>query len=81
MKTTEKSELLSYAEIIDAFRVIPRLILFLYGVFVYQIADWFMALPDPSGAQSTFVSVIVGAASIIVGVYNKSGRKWGDKDE
>lgn len=77
---SNKKTILSYAEIFDAFRVVPRLLLMLYGLFIYQIAEWFMSLPDPSGAQSTFVSVVVGAASVIVGVYNKSGRKWDKKE-
>ncbi|MEQ5834229.1 hypothetical protein [Marinobacter sp. NFXS9] len=60
---------------LDAWRVVPRLLVLMYGVLVWQICTWFMALPDPSGAQSTFVSAVVGGAAAWFGFYVNSGRK------
>ena len=35
----------------------------------YKTCDWFMALPDPTNAQSAFVSIIVGAGAAWFGLY------------
>lgn len=60
-------------EIINRWRVIPRLMIGLYGYMFYRVAEWFMALPDPTAAQSAFVSVIVGASAAFFGLYVNSG--------
>lgn len=56
-------------EILDKWRVWPRLIISLYGLAFYQTTQWFMLLPDPTNAQAGFVSVIVGAGAGFFGVY------------
>lgn len=43
-KPTIKSRLLDLAEIIDAFRVIPRAFLAVYGVLVYNLYTWFIGI-------------------------------------
>lgn len=60
---------------IDKFRLFPRLMLGGYAWLMINISNWFMALPDPTGAQSAFVSVMVGASAGIFGLYVNSGRK------
>jgi hypothetical protein len=35
----------------------------------WRTTEWFMALPDPTNAQSAFVSVIVGAGAAWFGLY------------
>ena len=35
----------------------------------YKTCDWFMSLPDPTNAQSAFVSIIVGAGAAWFGLY------------
>lgn len=64
------------AELIDAYRIIPRMVLFFYGVMVYEVVRWFMLLPEPSTQHTSFVSTVVGLCAIIVAFYNNSGRKW-----
>ena len=59
-------------------RVWPRLLITLYGVMFYRTTEWFMTLPDPSNAQSAFISVIVGAGAAWFGLYCGSG---GSKDK
>jgi len=63
------------AEGFDKWRVFPRLLITLYGVAFYRTTEWFMLMPDPTNAQSAFVSVIVGAGAgwfaIYVGRSNK----------
>ena len=46
-------------ETLDNWRVIPRLLIFMYAVVFYQTMDWFMLLDNPNNAQAGFVSVIV----------------------
>ena len=60
-------------ELVNRWRVIPRLMLLLYGYMFYRVAEWFMALPDPNAEQSAFVSVMVGAAAAFFGLYVNSG--------
>ena len=50
----------------------------LYGVMFYRTTEWFMALPEPTNAQSAFISVIVGAGAAWFGLYCGSG---GSKDK
>jgi len=56
-------------EMLDKWRVWPRLIISLYGLAFYQTTQWFMSLPDPTNAQSGFVSIMVGAGAGFFGIY------------
>ena len=60
-------------EMLDNWRVIPRLLIFLYAVVFYQTMNWFMLLENPNNAQAGFVSVIVGAGAAWFGLYVNSG--------
>lgn len=62
-------------DILDRWRVIPRIFVFGYGVISWQVMQWFMTLPNPNGPQSAFVSTVAGMASIIFGFYVNSGCK------
>ena len=65
---------------IDKWRVWPRMLITLYGVMFYRSTEWFMALPEPTNAQSAFISVIVGAGAAWFGLYCGSGGVKKDKD-
>lgn len=60
-------------ELINKWRIIPRVIVVLYGYTFWQIVEWFMALPEPSNTQAMFVSTVVGAAAAFFGFYVNSG--------
>ena len=60
-------------ETLDNWRVIPRLLIFMYAVVFYQTMNWFMLLENPNNAQAGFVSVIVGAGAAWFGLYVNSG--------
>ena len=62
-----------WSDRVNTWRLIPRLLIALYGYMAYQVAIWFMGLPDPSGPQVTFVSTIWGAAAAWFGFYVNSG--------
>ena len=59
----------------DRWRVFPRLLMTRYGFAFYRPTEWFMTLPDPTNAQSAFVSVIVGAGAAWFGLYVGSTSK------
>ena len=63
----------AHAQAIDKWRIWPRMLITLYGVMFYKVTDWFMTLPDPTNAQSAFVSVVVGAGAALFWVYFGSG--------
>ena len=65
----------SHAQAIDKWRIWARLLITLYGVMFYQTTASIMSLPDPTNAQSAFVSVIVGAGAAWFGLYVGSGGK------
>lgn len=71
-----KDKALSIAELIDAYRLVPRLMLLGYGYMIYTTSTWFMSLDTPLGTQSTFIGIVWGAAAAITGFYNATGRKW-----
>ena len=55
--------------IIDDWKVFPRLMMFVVTVLTYQAVHWFMSLPDPSVAQSGLVSVCMGALTGCFGIW------------
>jgi len=61
-------------ERLSAWRIFPRLLITLYGVAFWRTTEWFMQLPDPTNAQSAFVSVVVGAGAAWFGLYVSSGK-------
>ena len=59
---------------LNEWRIVPRVLVILSGYMCYDIAHWFMALPDPTSAQSAFVSVVWGASAGWFGLYVNSGN-------
>jgi hypothetical protein len=68
-------------QLVNDWRIVPRIFISLYGYVFYETVTWFMALPDPTMAQSGFVSVIVGSGAGFFGLYVGSGRKPNDDKE
>ena len=62
-------------EKLNAWRIVPRLLIISYMIVFYQTCNWFMALGDPNNAQAGFVSVIVGAGAAWFGLYLNGGAK------
>ena len=62
-------------ETINAYRLVPRILIGLYGYVFWMTVTWFMELEAPNMAQSGFVSVIVGAGAAWFGLYVSSGGK------
>ena len=68
-------------ERLSAWRIFPRLLITLYGVAFWRTTEWFMSHPDPTNAQSAFVSVIVGAGAAWFGLYVGGTRQAKEKSE
>lgn len=104
--------ILKVSEVMDAMRVVPRIILFGYMYVVYQIVQWYIdfelqmktscdsstlkvlldsgmdalqaqgiacsvteVIGHPNG-YTAIVTVMVGAAAVVFGLYSNSGRSW-----
>lgn len=79
MTNNWKKKAIDIADVIDAYRIVPRLILIGYGFLIYEMYTWFTALEDPNTQQAAFVSTIVGVSSAVSGLYFKSGRNHGEE--
>ena len=64
---------------LDAWRIIPRLLILFYMVVFYNSTQWFMSLEDPSNAQAGFISTIVGAGAAWFGLYVGSSKNNKEK--
>ena len=81
-----KEKWLETAEIIDALRIIPRLMLLGFFIFyiwyIIWVTKWYFALPEPETASTIFVSSTITAIGAMFtwfggNVYMSTGRKWG----
>ena len=59
----------------DKLRIFPRVFISVYIYMFYNVANWFMTLPEPNNAQAGLVSVVVGAGAAWFGLYvNSTGK-------
>ena len=56
-------------------KVLPRLMMAVMTLMSWRCAEWFMNLPDPTSAQSAFVSVVMGAMTGAFAVWMRSEDK------
>lgn len=68
---------LDYAEILDAYRIVPRLLLLGFAYLLWYVVSWYTTLTDPTTQQTAFVSAVVGITAPITAFYFQTGRKWG----
>lgn len=64
-------------EQLNAWRVIPRILITLYGIQVWRVGEWFMSLSSPSPEQAAFVATVFGASAAWFGLYVNSGGNHG----
>lgn len=57
----------------NRWRVLPRVMVGLYGWLIYDVVHWFMDLSVPTTEQAGFVSVVITAAPFIFKFYVDSG--------
>tara|TARA_Y100001938_G_scaffold146787_1_gene226497 strand:- start:677 stop:931 length:255 start_codon:yes stop_codon:yes gene_type:complete len=51
------------AKFIDELKILPRLAFLCQIVLTWKVCMWYMTLPDPSIAQSSFVSIVTAMLS------------------
>ena len=59
-------------EYFSRWRIFPRAFITMYIILLFQSANWFMELVDPTVAQSGLISVLVGAGAAWFGLYVNS---------
>ena len=62
-------------ELLDRWRILPRLGMFVMIVMTYRVVEGFMDLPDPNPEQAALVSVMTGALTGSFGLFLGSGKK------
>lgn len=82
----DKQFWLDLAELIDAYRLMPRAMLI--GVlgfsawYIYEVSMWFMSIPaaersmEATGMASITIPAVFGLAGKMVDWYLKTGRNW-----
>lgn len=60
-------------DVVDRWRVVPRILVAGYGYLVWDSAQWFMGLSAPTAPQAAFISTLVGAAAGVFGLYASTG--------
>lgn len=86
----KRKGLLYAAEVVDAWRVVPRVVVFSYVVFVAWITkyllDWYTQLPavertiESSGFAAGIFTAVTGLCGIFINAYLKTGRDWQKED-
>lgn len=62
-------------ELLDRWRLLPRLVMLVMIVMTYRVVEWFMGLSDPNPEQAALVSVMTGALTGAFGLFLGSGKK------
>lgn len=81
-----KEKWLTTAEVLDAFRIIPRLVLLAVlgfaGWYIVEVTMWYMNLPhiertaQVSGFAGVTIPAVFGLAGKMIDWYLKTGRSW-----
>ena len=77
---------LAMAEAVDAWRIIPRLLVGGYAYLIFKTVDWYMNLHPyllgdhvveaPTTQHAALVTAVVGVGAAVFGLYTNSGKKW-----
>ena len=54
---------------LNAWRLIPRLLMLAMLIMTYRVVEWFMSLPDPNPEQAALVSGMTGALTGAFGLF------------
>ena len=63
------------SNMVDAWRIFPRIFISVYIFLLYYCTMWFMALETPSFEQSGLISIVVGAGAAWFGLYVGGGNR------
>lgn len=68
-----------FSEMVNSFRIFPRVFITVYMILLYKSVDWFMNLSDPSVSQAGLISTIIGSGAAWFGLYTRSTGDGKDK--
>ena len=71
-----KATFLDVAEIVDAWRVVPRLMMLWFMVEASQAMAWYRLLEKRESFDHLFVAGVLGIATAAFKFYVDTGRKW-----
>jgi hypothetical protein len=81
-----KDRWLDLAQIFDTWRVVPRFVLFGYGLWVAHVTDstlkWYMHLPsaertlEASGLAGAIITAVTGLFPWIYRIYSDNSNDW-----
>jgi len=69
------------AHCINRLRIVPRIIVGGYGYLIWDVVQWFMALPEPTTQQAALITTLTGVSVAVFGFYMQGGvtNKGGGK--
>lgn len=86
MKWPTREQWLGFAEVGDALRIFPRVMLMFYCYFVYHVTTniltWYEALPkdarslEASGLGAAVITAVTGLGTWFLQIYHTTGRDW-----
>lgn len=71
-----KQAILESAEMVDAWRLFPRLALFWFMAEVTRHGTWYMALEHREVGDHLVAAAVVGLGAAVFKFYVDSGRDW-----
>ena len=71
-----KQSWLDFAEILDAYRVFPRLFMVAYIILAFYTGFWAIGLETVGTIDVALVSAVLGVGAAWFGLYVKTGRVW-----
>lgn len=69
-----KQGFLDAAEVVDAWRVFPRLYLGFFLLFIWDLHQWYTTVAEQ---PDYYANLVFGSISALTGFYMGTGRKWG----
>jgi hypothetical protein len=83
-----KQLFLHWAELVDSYRIFPRLVLVAYSVYVYQVTffilTWYSQQPatargtEESAVVIAVIGAVTGFSPWIFRIYSENGRNWNE---
>ena len=57
---------------LDAWRLLPRVLIVGYSLLFYNSCEWFMSLTDPTMPQAAYLGTLSGAGAAVFGLFVNS---------
>lgn len=58
---------------INRLRLVPRIIVAGYGYLIWDVVQWYMALPEPTTQQAALITTLTGVSVAVFGFYMQGG--------